>query len=75
MSEIKKPDKSGMYVAITEYGYIGNINYSKKHDLWNAYDHNTRKEAIRNAICIALWIEWDKVIEFVEQKGNRNGKI
>ena len=70
--EIKKPDKSGSYIALSDCGYVGNINYSKKHDLWNASDNNTREKAFENAIYnIVGWIEHDKFVDFIKQNGGQ----
>lgn len=65
------PEQSGKYVVITKYDGVTTLPYSKKHDLWNAYDRQTRGQAKRTAIkksyikCFCLSI---KLIELVESE-------
>ena len=73
---MKNPNKSGRYVVLSEYGYIGTVNYSKKYDLWSSYDFfETREKAEKNAIYnIVGWIEEEKFIEFIKENGGQNAK-
>lgn len=46
-------------LVISEYGFIGNVPFSKKHGAFNAYDDE--KEA-KNAISPVFWAEIPKAI-------------
>ena len=70
MNKMKNPDKTGSYVALFENGYVSDVDYSKKHDLWNAYDSQTRERALKYSFNnIVAWIEKRKFIKFIKENG------
>ena len=68
--KMKNPDKSGIYVVITRGGNIEDMLYSKKHNLWNARDSDTREGALMSSFSnIIAWIEKDEVIGLIKENG------
>lgn len=44
------PKETGSYLVLTKSGYFTELEYSKKHNLWNALDCLERTEALKHAI-------------------------
>ena len=51
-----KPDKSGNYLVVTDFG-ITTMSYSAKHKLWNAHDHFSYEESCEYSLTDAV-IAW-----------------
>lgn len=54
-AKTERPTKSGDVLVNSTGDYIQTVNYSKKHDLFNAHDGDTRERAEDYAIYPKRW--------------------
>lgn len=66
----KQPSKSGYYYIYTQYGAIQSVEYSKKHNLWNAMDDYI--DAAFNNDMVLYWIDDIEINNNKDSKNSNN---
>lgn len=68
----ERPTKSGHVLCVTKHGGVQHLEYSKKLDLFNAYDcMEEYEEASKNAIEVDFWADITDVLK--ELRGTYDG--
>ena len=68
----ERPTESGLYLCVSESGFVQYLNYSKKWDMFNAQDFDdTIEEASETAIEVDFWADITDVLK--ELRGTDDG--
>lgn len=65
------PEKSGEYLTLNAgTGHYAVLNFSAAHHLFNAYDHTSRKWALKHSVDVTHWMPLPHFGAGMEDSGN-----